>query len=321
MGAWIYPTDLSASRPILEYTLPNSYAGVHLWIAHAVGGFVQPGTLYANIRDIVPVDRNFNSLPNIVHSNEWQHVALTYDATSGDARLYWNGTVVAAVNFGTNFIPQTSYPLYLGYRPPTSRDAAVEYRFLGQMDEVEIFNRALPQSELRAIYLAGSAGKCGAQTFQFSRPISWWPAEGNANDIIDSNSGTLSGGVTFAGGIVGRAFNFDGTGEVRINNNTNLNFGTNLSMEAWVFPTVRDGEMDTILYKEADTSNPEQYAMAIKGPLNVSCPGGTITNGHFSFALAGVAGLPNEFCGWVDGGGIVPTNQWTHLAVTFDGRT
>ena len=237
--------------------------------------------------------------------------------------MYLDGSIVATANLGS-FMPLTSLPLNMGYRPSGASETLANSHYVGRMDEVDVWNRALSLVEIRAIYLAGvtaGAGKCGAQTLQFSRPISWWPAEGNANDIIDANPGTLSGGVTFAGGIVGRAFNFDGTGEVRINNNTNLNLKTNLTMEAWVFPTVRDGEMDTILYKEADTSNPEQYAMAIKGPLNVSCPGGTITNGHFSFALAGVAGLPNEFCGWVDGGGIVPTNQWTHLAVTFDGRT
>ena len=38
-------------------------------------------------------------------------------------------------------------------------------------------------------------------------------------------------------------------------------------------------------------------------------------------ALFGVNGLPDEFCGWTDGGGALPTNQWTHLAVAFDGNT
>jgi hypothetical protein len=32
--------------------------------------------------------------------------------------------------------------------------------FNGQIDELEIFNRALSASEIRAIFLAGSAGKC-----------------------------------------------------------------------------------------------------------------------------------------------------------------
>src|SRR5439155_26175124 len=222
--------------------------------------------------DIVPVDRNFNSPPNVVRSNEWQHVALTYDATNGDARIYWNGNVVAAVNFGTNFIPQTSYPLYLGLRPGTSRDAAVEYRFLGQMDEVEIFSRALPQSELRAIYLAGSAGKCGAQTLQFSRPISWWPAEGNANDIIDGNPGTLSGGVTFTGGIVGRAFNFDGVDDSVSFGNTVGNFDTNdFTVEFWIRTTATRHE--SVIEKWPICGNASQWEIRIGSLTPWSGPG------------------------------------------------
>ena len=40
--------------------------------------------------------------------------------------------------------------------------------------------------------------------------VSWWPGDGNANDIVDSNHGTLEGGATFAPGMVGQAFSFDG---------------------------------------------------------------------------------------------------------------
>jgi PKD repeat protein len=41
--------------------------------------------------------------------------------------------------------------------------------------------------------------------------ISWWPGQSNALDIAGGNNGTLIGGVTFANGEVGQAFNFDGT--------------------------------------------------------------------------------------------------------------
>ena len=41
--------------------------------------------------------------------------------------------------------------------------------------------------------------------------ISWWPAEGNADDILGDNDGTLVNGATFAPGMVGQAFSFDGT--------------------------------------------------------------------------------------------------------------
>ncbi|MFH1265601.1 MAG: hypothetical protein ABIK89_07720, partial [Planctomycetota bacterium] len=41
--------------------------------------------------------------------------------------------------------------------------------------------------------------------------VSWWPGDGNADDIGDAgNHGTLYGGVSYAEGMVGRAFEFDG---------------------------------------------------------------------------------------------------------------
>ncbi|MBI4516928.1 MAG: LamG domain-containing protein, partial [Deltaproteobacteria bacterium] len=39
--------------------------------------------------------------------------------------------------------------------------------------------------------------------------VSWWPAEGNATDIINGNSGTLLGGVFFTPATVGQGFTFD----------------------------------------------------------------------------------------------------------------
>ena len=41
--------------------------------------------------------------------------------------------------------------------------------------------------------------------------VSWWPGEGNANDIMGNNNGFLQGGMSFTAGEVGQAFNFDGT--------------------------------------------------------------------------------------------------------------
>ena len=40
--------------------------------------------------------------------------------------------------------------------------------------------------------------------------ISWWPGNGNANDIQGANNGALQNGATFAPGKVGSAFSFDG---------------------------------------------------------------------------------------------------------------
>ena len=40
--------------------------------------------------------------------------------------------------------------------------------------------------------------------------VSWWPGDGNADDIVDGSPGTLQGGATFAPGMVGQAFSFPG---------------------------------------------------------------------------------------------------------------
>src|ERR1041385_3718644 len=69
--------------------------------------------------------------------------------------------------------------------------------------------------------------------------VSWWPAEGNANDMVGTNPGTLLSGITFGAGKVGSAFNFDGADDyVSVPNAPSLNFGPgqDFSFEAWIQP-------------------------------------------------------------------------------------
>lgn len=46
--------------------------------------------------------------------------------------------------------------------------------------------------------------------------VSWWPGDGNADDIVGTNHSTLAGGATFVPGIVGDAFSFPPSGYVDI---------------------------------------------------------------------------------------------------------
>src|SRR3989304_6013682 len=66
--------------------------------------------------------------------------------------------------------------------------------------------------------------------------VSWWPGDGNANDIIDANQGTLQNGATFAVGKVGQAFSFDGVDDVvSIPGSSVFDFGTNpFSIDFWL---------------------------------------------------------------------------------------
>ncbi len=63
--------------------------------------------------------------------------------------------------------------------------------------------------------------------------ISWWPAEGNALDT-GTNNGTLAGNATYATGLSGQAFSFDGSGDgVSLGNPSSLRLQT-FTIDAWI---------------------------------------------------------------------------------------
>ena len=69
----------------------------------------------------------------------------------------------------------------------------------------------------------------------------WFPADGASNNLRSAHlidNGDISSGVTFAPGVVGEAFSFDGTDDrVTIANNSAITVTGALSIDAWVRPT------------------------------------------------------------------------------------
>src|SRR5205807_2182715 len=113
------------------------------------------GSLFANLAESDGTAHFIVSPAGTLTANVWQHVALTYDKTSGQARLYRNGELVATAQVGS-FTPETTYDVYLGRRP--AGDGTISY--VGLLDEVAIYNRVLAQQEIQAIVSADIAGKC-----------------------------------------------------------------------------------------------------------------------------------------------------------------
>ncbi|HEY2104029.1 MAG TPA: LamG domain-containing protein, partial [Chthoniobacterales bacterium] len=135
--------------------------------------------------------------------------------------------------------------------------------------------------------------------------VSWWPAEGDANDIQDNNDGTIQGTVTFARGKVGQAFSFDGNtaNYVFVPHNTNLDL-TQFTVDAWVFPTPSnptDGGFGTVVDKEF-SSGGINYSLFVSHDGTVEVD---FNNGSHQF----VDSPP----------GAAPQNTWTHITGTYDG--
>ncbi len=159
LETWIRPGHFTLYEPqfVFEWNDGAGNSGVHFTLSTDHGVFGDGfGNIYVNVVDTLGNSHGIFTATNVLVTNALQHVAFTYDKTSGNAVIYVNGLVLASTNLGS-FTPQTSYDLYLANR--VSGPFAGSY-FNGQLDEPSIYNRALSVSEIQAIYNAGSAGKC-----------------------------------------------------------------------------------------------------------------------------------------------------------------
>ena len=160
--AWINPTTVSTEEILFSYERilgssdsTGADVGVILGI-HADSG----GILLGNLADVNNIGHIMASPGGILTPNTWQHIAWTYEKSSGTAAFYINGSAVAITNFGT-FTPQTTFTNFMfgGHTAYNSlRSPGALYS--GAMDEISLYDRALSTAEIKAIYEAGSAGKC-----------------------------------------------------------------------------------------------------------------------------------------------------------------
>jgi hypothetical protein len=133
----------------------------------------------------------------------------------------------------------------------------------------------------------------------------WWPGDGDANDIVGTNNGTLLNGATFAPGEVGSAFSFDGISQcVQIPYSQTL-ASSNYSFEAWVKPLaqVSNSLNQSLIFGQSYG----RHLIARRGTSGVII--------GFYFATSTV-----NFFGAVSTTEI-PIGQFTHLAGTWDGTT
>ena len=124
----------------------------------------------------------------------------------------------------------------------------------------------------------------------------WWPADGNANDLLGTNNGVLANGATFAPGKSGLAFSFNGTSAyVDLGRRSP---GTQWSLEAWVnFSSVSSGRR-AIMGAEADCRD---WALVLNnGELGVN--------------------VGRSGCVTIYGSGVIAVaGTWYHVVGTCDG--
>ena len=138
--------------------------------------------------------------------------------------------------------------------------------------------------------------------------VSWWRAEGNAQDARGANSGTLMNGTSFGPGMAGTAFDFSGVNQfVSVANAPSLNPTNALTLETWVYPTGPPASDGMVIWAKDDASLHREYLLVL-----ASVGGQWVFRPH--------VGAPTGFF-FFNGRTPVQLNTWYHVAVTYDGST
>jgi hypothetical protein len=251
-----------------------------------------------------------------ITTNEWFHVAVTYDGAN--VKIYKNG--VRVKSFALTGAIQTSVNnLKIGEEYNST------YNFNGLIDEVRIYNYARTAEQVRQDYNAGLAAYFGPQTDCDRDPgacideglVSYWDMDEGTGTLITDKSGNGNNGTTtnmttpwtqgvvpFSGGRAGGSgLYFDNINDyVACGNSNSLNFGdsTDFSVSAWVKTT---NISDIIIHKGDGTGDASHGFWLYNTNTGVLEAG--LTDGE---------GLRKLKAGTVS----INTGEWVHLVATFD---
>ena len=240
--------------------------------------------------------------PNNLTLNVWHH--LVGVRRQSMLELYVDDAFVSqqSIPTGTSVNDNSGLDFYIGASANPGYGADALY------DNVQIYQGALSNGGAAVGQMAGGQiGSLYANPGQTVAPVeppsglvAWWPANGNALDIVGGNNGTLTNGVTYVPGEVGEAFNLNaGSAMILLANNTSLQL-QNFTVEAWIkrgSTTVASSD-PTALYGSALLfgygHNGYAFGMGLNGDLLLS--------------LVDVGGVYSS-------SGVTDTN-WHHVAVT-----
>ncbi len=240
-------------------------------------------------------------------TNTW--IYQTNNVIDSDTNRVLNGADTEWGMF-TNLYTRVGWPFPL---PPVPTDEAfIAYEKVLDFAGVSLFARDWADADI----VTGVRTQTGRI---ISKPalglVSWWPGEGNANDIAGTNNGTPQN-ITYTNGVVGQAFVFNGSNSyVKIPASASLDVGTNntgFTLETWVNPaSATINQIQSLFQWNQDSGSgagPIGVHLEISGSwdadLHLNVQDTTLT-GHHVYSAAGV----------------ITGNTWQQVAATYDKTT
>jgi hypothetical protein len=105
----------------------------------------------SNVEFVAAINGTYNSITSTYNgftNNEWHHIVCVYSSSAGK-KLYIDGTERAS-NSTTGTLTSGSQALWMGRYA-----GATGYEFIGRLDELAFFNKALSSTEVSNLYYGG----------------------------------------------------------------------------------------------------------------------------------------------------------------------
>ncbi len=156
-SAWIYSERFGTDNSYREIIITNNVDdnGMLEWRLNGDKGFC-----WSISTNGITSGNGCEFCKNLLQLNKWQHAVCLWNGVNVSCYLdgqrcsntvNTSGTIIRDYHFCD---PCTSIPLYIGSRGPGERHKSwYPNSFLGNIDEVKIYNRALTESEIRATML------------------------------------------------------------------------------------------------------------------------------------------------------------------------
>lgn len=210
----------------------------------------------------------------------WTHLSASFSSLSDEVVLYIDGVEVASGSITGN--PTTaSNNLLIG-------TSANDEFWHGTLDEVRLFNRVLDANEVLDLAVRNARG-----------PIAHWTLDETAGvlaeDTAGHHDGTLNNGPNWSAGIIDGGLDFDGSDDhILVPHHSYLSLDDAFTISGWINPASLSGT-SRIISKEQTGSNGDYWL--------------SLSNNNLLLGVGGQVHGPVGSFG---------TNQWYHVAATFD---
>jgi hypothetical protein len=245
--------------------------------------------------------------------NNWHHFVFVFDKSISpsvsDIKIYFDGNLLNTQL--ENYVPfpaagiintQPEQPVTFGGFPIQNDPNSLS--FTGSLDDIAIYNRALTQQEITALY-QGANTTANCPTFPASLTqglVGYWPFCGNALDESGNNNhGTVNGATltTDRFGNQGSAYGFDGNDFIDAGDSMEL---SSFSISAWANSSVINGQQG-IISQLKDWGSDRFKNFHLYFEQDSSC-GIHLGNG-IDYSVTPSAGH-----------GVIQPNNWYHLTAT-----